>query len=92
MVYMITYDLNKEGQKYKDVINAIKDASSGVWCSYWESSYIIKSNLTTADDVFKLIKPHLDSNDLLFIAEITNNYQGWLTEEQWNYINSSIFG
>lgn len=91
MVYMITYDLNREGQKYNDVINAIKEASTGVWCSYWKSSYIIKSNLPTADDIFKLIKPYLDNNDKLFVVKITNNYQGWLSKEQWNYIDNSIF-
>ena len=38
-VYMITYDLNSKGQNYEDVIQSIKDASTGAWCSYWKSSY-----------------------------------------------------
>lgn len=91
MVYMITYDLNKEGQKYEDVIQAIKDASTGVWCSYWKSSYLIKSNYTSADDVCKVIEPYLDSNDRLIVIEVKNNKQGWLTKDEWKYINESIF-
>jgi hypothetical protein len=39
--YSITYDLNSTGQKYNEVIEAIKDASTGAWCSYWKSSYLI---------------------------------------------------
>ena len=71
-VYMITYDLNSEGQNYEKVIQAIKDASTGVWCSYWESSYLIKSNLTV-QQVSDKITPHLDSNDRLLVIEVLIN-------------------
>ena len=92
MVYMVTYDLNKQGQKYDEVIDAIKNASTGVWCTFWKSSYLIKSNLTTANAVFEKIQPHLDPNDRLLVIEVKNNKQGWLSEENWDYINKSIFG
>ncbi len=92
MVYLITYDLNKNGQDYENVINAIKDASTGAWCTFWKSSYLIKSNLSSADDVFKKIQPYLDSNDKLLVIEVKNNKQGWLCQKDWDYINNSIFG
>lgn len=88
---MITYDLNKSGQDYENVIKAIKNASNGFWCSYWKSSYLIQSNLTSANDIFNYIKPYIDNNDRVLVIEVTNNIQGWLSEEQWNYINNSIF-
>ncbi len=91
MVYMITYDLNQKGQQYENVIAAIKEASSGVWCSFWKSSYLIKSNLPTADEVFNRIKPYLDANDTLFVTEITDNYQGWLSDAQWTFVENSLF-
>lgn len=37
--YLITYDLNKKGQDYENVIQAIKDASDGTWCTCWKSSF-----------------------------------------------------
>lgn len=90
-VYMITYDLNKSGQDYENVIKSIKDSSTGVWCSYWKSSYLIKSNLT-ANQIQKNIKPYLDKTDRLIIVEAKDtNYQGWLTKKQWNYIKNNIF-
>ena len=82
MVYMITYDLNSPNQNYEKVIQAIKDASTGAWCTYWKSSYLIKSNLTV-QQVSDKITPHLDSNDRLLVIEARNNYQGWLSEKQW---------
>ena len=91
MVYFITYDLNKADKDYEGVYEAIKDASLA-WCHYWDSSWLIKSELKTADDVFEKIKPHLDSNDRCLVAEVKNNKQGWLTKEQWEFINTKIFG
>ncbi len=88
--YMITYDLNSTGQKYSDVIEAIKDASTGAWCTYWKSSYMIKSNLT-ADQISDKITPHLDQNDRMIIVEVkTTNYQGWLEKSEWDYIKKNI--
>ena len=88
---MITYDLNSKGQNYEDVIQSIKDASTGAWCSYWKSSYLIKSNLTV-QQVSDKITPHLDSDDRLIVIETKANYQGWLSEKQWKYIRENIFG
>lgn len=89
MVYMITYDLNSQGQQYNELIDAIKKTSTA-WCTYWKSSYLIKSSLSLKQVEAKLT-PHLDPNDRLFIVEITNNYGGWLTEAQWKYIRENIF-
>lgn len=74
------------------MINAIKEASTGVWCSYWKSSFLIKSNLESANDVFAKIKPYIDGNDKVLVIEVKNNKQGWLSRDQWKYINESIFG
>lgn len=87
--YMITYDLNSEGQNYTEVIQAIKDCSLA-WCTYWKSSYLIKSN-STPNEILDAIKSHLDSNDRLIIIEVNENYQGWLSDKQWKFIKESIF-
>lgn len=91
MVYFITYDLNKAGKDYAGLHQAIKDTSV-YWCHYWDSSWLIKSNLETADAVFNKLKPHLDNDDRCLVVEVKNNKQGWLTEEEWNFINTNIFG
>jgi len=88
--YMITYDLNSKGQNYEKVIEAIKD-SAGAWCTFWKSSFLIRSNLT-AQQINDKIKPYLDSNDTMIVIEVQKNYQGWLTEDSWKYIRENIFG
>ncbi|CCO12722.2 putative uncharacterized protein [Carnobacterium maltaromaticum LMA28] len=89
--FMLTYDLNSPGQSYDDVIKTIKeDISTGAWCSYWKSSYLLRSNLTT-DQILDKLKPFLDQGDKFFITEIVDNKQGWLETDQWKYINENIF-
>lgn len=91
MVYLITYDLNTTGKDYAGVYQAIKDSAVS-WCHYWDSSWLIKSNLKSASDVFQKIEPHLDRNDRCLVIEVTNNKQGWLSKKQWDSINTDIFG
>lgn len=89
--YMITYDLNAPGQKYDEIIRTIKeDLSTGVWCTFWKSSFLIKSNYTP-NQMLDRLKPYLDSGDRFFIVEIVDNKQGWLEPEDWDYINKNIF-
>ena len=86
MVYMITYDLNSTGQRYNELISAIKGASNGCWCTFWKSSYLIQSPLSPSQITDRL-KPYLDSNDRLLVIEVKRNYRGWLTDDERSYIN-----
>lgn len=92
MVYFVTYDLNNPGQNYDAVIQAIKGASTGQWISSWKSSFLIKSPYQTAQEIFDRIEPFLDRNDSCLVVEVKNNKQGWLSQEEWEYVNNEIFG
>lgn len=87
--YMLTYDLNSPGQKYDELTKLIKEEISLAWCKYWESSYLLKSPYTPNEIVDKL-SPYLDDGDKLFITEIIDNKNGWLTQKQWDFINENI--
>lgn len=88
--YMITYDLNNPGQHYTEIINIIKNQlSNGIWCSFWKSSFLIKSD-KTPNQMLELLKPYLDNDDRFFIVEIVNNKQGWLEKDEWDFINRNI--
>lgn len=86
--YLITYDLNKTGQDYKKLYDLIKELGS--WCHYMDSTWIINTSLSP-NQIVKHLESAFDSNDRLFVVEIKKNYQGLLTEEQWKFINESIF-
>ena len=88
-VYMITYDLNKEGQNYDKVIGAIKDCAISCY-SGWKSSYLIKSSMT-AKQIRDNIAQYLDGNDALLVIEVKDNYNGRLEESDWDIIRERIF-
>ncbi len=90
MVYLISYDLNKSGQDYNSLYQAIKDSSSGQWWHYLDSTWIIKSYLSV-QQVSDNIKSKMDGNDSLFVIEVKNNYSGWLPKDAWKYLRENIF-
>jgi hypothetical protein len=86
-VYMISYDLNAPGKDYKDLYNDIQ--SLGPWCRYVESTYLVKTNLNIFE-VEKRASQHLDGSDRMIICEIVKPIRGWLSNEQWKWINENL--
>lgn len=89
MVYLITYDLNKEGKDYTSLYTALRQYQyirdtglDSVWfvSTTWNSSQI-----------YEHLRSHFDINDRIFITQITRgtNY-GWLNKDVWAWINSRI--
>lgn len=89
MVYLVVYDLNNPNTPRKEVEQAIKQVSTS-WCSFWKSAYLIRSGLPSSQIIAK-IQPILDDVDRLFIVESTRDYQGWLTDDQWAFVEKNIY-
>lgn len=90
MVYLVTYDLNKEDKDYSGVIQAIKDASTGVWTHCMESTWLIQSSMKSEVEVFNAVKPHLDANDNCLVVRVTEKPMGRLATKRWDYINKNL--
>ena len=86
-VYIISYDLNKPGQDYQDLYKRLKDYSS--WWHYLDSTWLVYTS-SSPDEIYKNLKPTLDKNDYILIIEVKKNYQGFLPEKAWNWINKYI--
>ena len=87
--YMISYDLNNPGQKYEDVKKIIIEFSSA-YIRLQKSFWLVRTN-STPNSMAESLNNIMDSNDSLFICEINNNCQGLASEEDWKFINKSIF-
>lgn len=86
MVHLISYDLNKPGQNYDDVYEAIKELGSS-WWHYLDSTWLVDTNLT-ADQISDRIKKHIDKNDYLLVIGVTSDYAGWLPEKAWEWLKN----
>ena len=89
--YLVTYDLNKEGASYTKanelVIKAIKAAGSCIHCL--TTTYVVRSNYTTATQLSDFIRKNMDSNDHLLVTQLCNDRNGWLPQVKWDFINAS---
>lgn len=69
---LISYDLNKPGKDYNDLLKTIK---SYAWARLSESSYAIKTDQTPSQ-TFNKLKPYLDQNDTLYVINLKKPYSG----------------
>lgn len=88
MMLLITYDLKKPGQDYASLHEAIK--SLGAWWHYLESTWLVDTTQSPQTVVDHLVG-FLDPNDRLLVIQVHRNYQGWLSKEAWDWINSRTF-
>jgi hypothetical protein len=70
-VQMITYDLQRPGQDYAGLFEAIK--SLGTWWHCLESVWLIKTPLASGQ-VCESLRPHIDANDSLMVAALSGNW------------------
>jgi len=65
---LITYDLNRPGQNYNDLFEAIK--AIGTWWHCLDSTWIVKSNLT-AVQIRDSLSTKIDKNDSLLVVVLS---------------------
>jgi hypothetical protein len=76
-VKLVTYDLDKPGQDYTDLLKEIKKFS---WARLSESSYAIETDLTP-NQLYTRFKPYVDGNDTIYVITLTAPYFGWGPKE-----------
>jgi iron-sulfur cluster repair protein YtfE (RIC family) len=70
-VYQIVYDLNRPGQNYPELIEALKGVDS-IHPQY--SMWLVNVN-QTIDSLTQALMAHIDANDRLFVSVIVKG--GW---------------
>ena len=86
-VYVITYDLNAPGQNYDALYDEIK--SLGAWAHPMDSTWFVQTNLK-ATSIFDRLKKHLDSNDVIFISRVTEDYAAKLSSDMIDWLRKAI--
>ena len=76
--YLVTYDLNKPGQDYDKIRNAIVRVCNGELISFWQSTYLIRSPLETASEVMEFLNDALDDNDKVIVFEVGLHFDAHL--------------
>lgn len=88
--YLISYDLYKTGQNYELLIENIKKLSPNNWCHPLESLWVIKSNFESIQ-IRNDLRNFIDENDLILVAQITENTAWYLWETDSECLKRKIF-
>ncbi len=88
-IKMISYDLRKPDQNYDALIDAIK--SYGTYCKINKSDWLVQTS-DKCSDIRDYLKKFIDSNDTLFVAELSDKSGWWasynLRKEAVEWLNS----
>jgi hypothetical protein len=87
MIYAISYDLNRPGQDYSGLYQAIMECGS--WWHYLDSTWLVHSSMN-ATQIWNHIASKVDASDRILVIGVTSDYQGWLTKDAWDWINARI--
>lgn len=86
-VYCVTYDLNRAGQNYNELYRELR-SSSGYWHEL-ESIWLI-STWENAEQLSNRLLKHVDGNDRLLVIKVIKEFQGWLPNDAWTWLNNHI--
>lgn len=85
-VYMISYPCDISNMK--DIENEIKKCKS--WWNYIDFNWIVLTN-ENVNDIWNRFEPIIDKTKHFLIIEVNPiNLQGWLKQEEWDYINNTL--
>ena len=87
MIFSINYDLKKPGRDYASLYRAIK--SCGHWWHYLGSTWLVDTELS-ADAIWQRLAPHVDDNDSVLVIGVGTDWQGWLSDSAWKWINGRM--
>lgn len=90
-VYLIAYDIARTSKSIYNLHKTIKDCSyEDNWVQCFNNLWIIKSEYDIGK-IYESIKEVLNNNDCFIVVEITQNCDGWLETNLWDYLNNNIF-
>lgn len=85
--YSISYDLkNKEQSVYDELEKNITEYCTG-YIKYCETSWIVYCS-GSAQALYNKISKNIKNGDRLLVIKVVNDYQGFLTDKQWETIKS----
>jgi len=87
MILLVSYDLKRRKEEYKDLYELFKSADG--WWHYLESTWLIDTTQSPKEWSDR-IKALLGDGDHFIVIEITGQKrQGWLPKKAWQWIRDS---
>lgn len=83
MLLMLSYDLNRPGQDYKNLFEAIHRCGDAIHCL--GSVWLLHTTMTVTQ-VQQILHQNMESNDYLMVVDITGQSRdGWMPKSVWEW-------
>lgn len=92
-VYVLTWNLNKEGRHYSEAREALLQLLAAYDCLMDDKLETVAfiSTDEDAEDISEHVADAFDDNDRYFVTRIhSNDYQGQLTSDMWGWISDRL--
>lgn len=89
MILIITFAHNNPQKDYTPFFQTIK-SNSLQWWHFMESTWIVNTN-SSADQLARSLFPHMETTDYLLVARLQREYQGWLPNDAWDWLNKQTY-
>lgn len=87
MIFCVCYDLNKPGQDYSPLLEAIK--TYGTWWHHLDSTWFIESS-KNASEIRDHLKSYIDTNDELLVFPVGEDWAGWgFDKKAYDWLNNN---
>lgn len=87
MVYVVSYDLRKPGQEYKNLFDELQASTS--WWHFLDSTWLIATP-ESANELYNRLRTHLDRDDSILVIQAGADRQGWLPKKAWEWIDREL--
>lgn len=85
-VLLITYDLQKPGQSYDELLEYIKQHA---WARLSESSYAIRTSATPSTVCAK-VRQYVDTNDTVYVITLNRPYSGFGPNDVNSWLDENL--
>jgi hypothetical protein len=89
MVLIINYTLRNTLKDYTPLFGAIKNNCTR-WWHFLDPTFIVVTT-HSANEYAQFLLPHIERTDSLLVVRLQKDYQGWLPEAAWDWLNSQYF-
>jgi hypothetical protein len=83
-IRVVSYDLNKPGQDYQKLYTAIE--ALGDYVRPLKSAWFVATD-RSVQDVYNLLRPHIDDTDSIFVHSWPSSRMGWLSKTVWKWVS-----
>ena len=86
-ILLITIDIRVPSADATALYEAIK--AYGGWWHYLKSTWLLHTD-KTPHQIVEELTPHIKGKGRMFVLEVHRPYQGLLTKDAWEWINSRV--